>query len=74
MLSGMGGIGKTQLAVEYAYRYKEKYPGGIYWVNAAQDLLIKGMAETAEKIGLHPTSDVPESQRLTWLANEFANP
>jgi hypothetical protein len=65
MLSGMGGIGKTQLAAEYAYRYKEQYPGGIYWVNTAQDLLIKGMAETAEKIGLRPTSDVPESQRLT---------
>jgi WD40 repeat protein len=37
-LSGMGGIGKTQLAVEYAYRYKEQYPGGIFWVNAALPL------------------------------------
>jgi len=72
MLSGMGGIGKTQLAVMYAYRFKEKYPGGIYWVNTAQDYLLKGMAKTAEKIGLRPTNDVPESQHLTWLANEFA--
>lgn len=37
-LTGMGGIGKTQLAVEYCYRYRESYPGGILWVNAATDL------------------------------------
>ena len=37
-LTGMGGIGKTQLAVEYVYRYKDDYPDGIFWVNAAEPL------------------------------------
>src|SRR5262249_39915278 len=31
-LTGMGGIGKTQLAVEYVYRHRQDYPDGIFWI------------------------------------------
>src|SRR5712692_3206269 len=33
-ISGLGGIGKTQIAVEYAYRNKHQY-NAILWVNAS---------------------------------------
>jgi tetratricopeptide (TPR) repeat protein len=34
-IQGMGGIGKTQLAVEFAYRYGRFFQG-VHWLNAAQ--------------------------------------
>ncbi|MCU0484836.1 MAG: WD40 repeat domain-containing protein [Anaerolineales bacterium] len=34
-LCGLGGMGKTQLVVEFAYRQQEAYPGGIFLLSAA---------------------------------------
>src|SRR5215468_4710733 len=68
--SGMGGIGKTQLAVEYAYQHRDDYPGGVYWVNAANDWQAE-LAALAERVGLRE-DDAPESLRQRRLALAFA--
>lgn len=33
-IAGMGGIGKTELALQYALNYRDKYPAGICWLAA----------------------------------------
>ncbi|KAK5308775.1 hypothetical protein LTR93_012392, partial [Exophiala xenobiotica] len=40
VLHGLGGIGKTQLAIKYAIRHKEKYTA-IFWLNANDEDSLK---------------------------------
>jgi tetratricopeptide (TPR) repeat protein len=37
-LRGLGGIGKSLLAREYALRFSGSYPGGVFWLYAQGDL------------------------------------
>ena len=36
-ICGLGGIGKTSLAIEYAWLLQEFYPGGVFWLSAEDD-------------------------------------
>jgi tetratricopeptide (TPR) repeat protein len=53
-MSGLGGIGKTQLAIEYAYRYREVYHD-VLWVNAATSTTLR-----SDFISLARLLDLPE--------------
>ncbi|MFK4109666.1 FxSxx-COOH system tetratricopeptide repeat protein [Streptomyces sp. NPDC002176] len=51
-LHGMGGIGKTQLALEYAHRFASQYDL-VWWIDAEQaDQLPVQYAEFAERLGI----------------------
>jgi hypothetical protein len=51
-ISGLGGIGKTQTAVEYAYLYQNDYQA-ILWANASSpELLISSYVTIAEMLDL----------------------
>jgi tetratricopeptide (TPR) repeat protein len=56
-LYGMGGVGKTQLAVEYAYRFAEAYRI-VYWIRAEETAAIwLDYAALARRIGLTVPAD-----------------
>ncbi|WNF30533.1 FxSxx-COOH system tetratricopeptide repeat protein [Streptomyces sp. C11-1] len=51
-LHGLGGVGKSQIAVEYVYRHSAEY-NVIWWIPAEQESLILGaLAELARSLGL----------------------
>lgn len=38
LFQGIGGLGKTQLAVEYAHNYRGEYHNGVYWITADENI------------------------------------
>ena len=66
-LSGSGGIGKTQLAVEFCYRYGPFFYG-VHWLQADQELDPQ-IAACGEDMHLSPWPEtLPEQMALTLQA------
>ncbi|PID86621.1 MAG: hypothetical protein CSB13_03600 [Chloroflexi bacterium] len=38
-VSGMGGVGKSSLCIQFAYQYASFFPDGVLWANANSDLV-----------------------------------
>lgn len=60
-LSGLGGVGKTQIAVEYAYRYANVYRA-VLWVRAdSADALQSSFVDLAETLDLSETHEANQN-------------
>ncbi|WP_342363983.1 tetratricopeptide repeat protein [Terrarubrum flagellatum] len=71
-IHGLGGIGKTALAAEYAHRFSDDY-AGVCWANAAQrTLLVESLASFAgefdPKLASEPDHEKAAVAGLTQLS------
>ncbi len=71
-LHGLGGIGKTQIALEYAYRHVLEY-SAVFWIEAETvESIVASMLRSAEQLAL-PERQEADQQRIVaavqrWLS------
>ncbi|HEY6410578.1 MAG TPA: DUF4062 domain-containing protein [Ktedonobacteraceae bacterium] len=71
-ITGLGGIGKTDIAVEYAYRHREDYRY-VLWVNAAiHDTIIASYLELAALLELSEQQEQDENIVVAAVKAWFA--
>jgi Tetratricopeptide repeat/TIR domain/NB-ARC domain len=69
-MSGLGGIGKTQIALEYAYRYYQDYQA-VLWVQAqTRETLISAYLAIARLLDL-PEKSEQESARIIAAVKDW---
>lgn len=71
-LSGLGGVGKTQTALEYAYRYRHEYHT-IAWLRASStEVLLSDFAALTTLFNLPEQREKDQSQMIRAVKNWLA--
>jgi hypothetical protein len=73
-ISGLGGIGKTQIAIEYAYRYRNTYPF-VFWIRAEHlETLITDLVNLASLLQLPEQHDTDQMKVVAAVKQWLATP
>ena len=67
-ISGMGGIGKTELALQYALEHLglKTYAGGVCWVRAREEVGTQIVSFARSQLSLEPPEDLKLLQKVQW--------
>ena len=73
-VTGLRGVGKTQLAAAYARRRIADGWSLIAWINAeTRDTLISGLGDVAEQLGLSAPESAGDSLKAAFLLRDYLN-
>ncbi|MBH8573082.1 tetratricopeptide repeat protein [Nostocaceae cyanobacterium CENA369] len=70
-IAGMGGVGKTELALQYANSHSVTYQGGICWLSASQDVGVQLVDFARNKLELNPPEDLGLVGRVQYCLTKW---
>jgi len=73
VISGTGGIGKTQLATELVWRYGQFFKGGVFWISfAEEDSIAAEIGSCGINLNLHPDfSSLPLETQVSMVSSRW---
>ncbi|HEX6291082.1 MAG TPA: tetratricopeptide repeat protein [Herpetosiphonaceae bacterium] len=76
--TGLGGIGKTQLACEFVHRYGQWFPGGVFWLSFADPAAVPAeVAACGGGEGMHLSPEfgsLPLDEQVQRVRAAWASP
>ncbi|MEE8574445.1 MAG: toll/interleukin-1 receptor domain-containing protein [Thermodesulfobacteriota bacterium] len=71
VVMGTGGLGKTQLAIEYVHRFGIDYPGGVFWIDAEQGISTM-IGHITTETGIEVDNRLEEKEQLMQLWKQLS--
>lgn len=68
-VEGMGGVGKTELAIQYTQQYKSNYEGGSCWLFARESNIgtqVVGFAQSQMSLKIPEGLELPDQVAFCW--------
>jgi tetratricopeptide (TPR) repeat protein len=75
-VTGLGGIGKTQLASEFVHRYGRYFEGGVFWMSFADPAAVPAeVAACGQGLDRHPSfGTLPLEEQVRLVEEEWKKP